>query len=136
MDTINGTYDFTNVMSFVPRYPWNDDERDTSSYIQYYSQCHEAEEVEEYIPTYRIMKEYYQEQQREMLCYQDDYDNDEDWFSFAHAPIDWFDDDGLSLSSNELIDPCSIDNGDVPTNSEDEEDNASSPYVSSKFWYM
>jgi hypothetical protein len=136
MDTINTTYECTSVMSFVPKFPWNDDERDTSSYIQYYSQCHEAKEVEEYIPTYRIMKEYFQEQQREMFGCDENYDDDEDWFNYAHASIDWFDDDGFSLSSNEPIDPCSIDNGDVPVNSEDEEDNASSPYVSSKFWYM
>lgn len=135
MDTINTTYDFTNAMSFVPKFPWNDDERDTSSYVQYYSKCHEVDEAKEYIPTYCIMKEYYQEQQKEMSCCQDDYDNDEERFDYVHTHID-YDDDGFSLSSNEPIDPLNIDNGDVVSNSEDEEDNASSPYVSSKFWYM
>jgi hypothetical protein len=44
------------MTSYTPR-PWNDDDRDIHDYISYYS-----EDYEEYIPIYKIMKEYLDEE--------------------------------------------------------------------------
>ena len=41
---------------YTPR-PWNDDDRDTRDYISYYSVNYE-----EYVPVYKIMKEYLDEE--------------------------------------------------------------------------
>lgn len=130
----------SDITTFVPRYPWNDDERDTSSFIAYCSECHESQDIDDYIPTFQIMKEYYQEQRRELYCepdYVDDHCNNDCYFFNSIDP--YFDDDSYSLASYEIgcgIETNSNDYDDVVVKSEDEDDNVSSPYVSNKYWYM
>jgi hypothetical protein len=61
---------------YVPTYEWNDDERDTKTYIPYHD-CKGDERYAsyEYIPVYKIMKELYDEE-RYALCTEsnDEYD--------------------------------------------------------------
>lgn len=131
----------TTSMSYIPKFPWNDDERDTSSYIEYYSSISKTDvdqEPERYIPTYEIMKEYYQEQEQELYC--ENYQS-VDWYNDEWQPIqyarDAYDDADSYSQSNCDWDSFSND-GDNVVKSEDEEDaegNASSPYVSGKYWY-
>lgn len=123
-----------NPMSFVPRFPWNDDERDTSSFIQYYSQCQDCnhnEDNNEYIPTYIIMKEFYQEQERELYC---DTPAIDDYY-MSYDAIDLIDDEVCSLSSNDTFD-SDVKSDENATKVEEDDESTSSPYVSNKYWYM
>ena len=129
-------------MSFVPRFPWNDDERDTSTFIEYYSSTSKNthdKDNDTYIPTYQIMKEYFQEQAYEL--YYDNYQYD-DWFE-NYGYEDWhlaYDYSNYDSETDIISDDgdCVVD---CASKSDDEEDalqaegNASSPYVSSKYWY-
>lgn len=126
----------SDAMSFTPRFPWNDDERDTSSFIEYYSHNAEIQEQEEeYVPTYVIMKEYFQEQRYDASVL---YDTD-DYNIYYECEDDMYSDGFSTLSGNESLDDITVDDilpktGDKEDG--DNEENASSPYVSNKYWYM
>lgn len=132
------TYALGDAMSFVPRYPWNDDERDTKTFIEYNSNC--IQEEPEYIPAFRIMQEYYKEQQETMYDgwrYPLDYDCD--YYEWSDYEVD------DSTSTIDYTEPSS-DPEVESTNTPDSEDGCikttcddeatSSPYASNKFWYM
>jgi hypothetical protein len=126
------TYALGDAMSFVPRYPWNDDERDTKTFIQYCSTC--IQEEEEYIPTFVILKDLYREQQQD-LCH-------DDWW-YCSSDYDYSesseDDDSTSQSFASIDCTTDVEEESVKTPKNEvgcEDGEASSPYVSNKFWYM
>jgi hypothetical protein len=63
MSSSNRTAQQFSVMglgTYVPSYNWVDDERDTRNYIRYYTE--KKDENIDYVPVYKIMKEYYDEE--------------------------------------------------------------------------
>ena len=126
------------IKTFVPRFPWNDDERDTSSFIDYYAKYDNnvVDDDYDYVPTYVIMKEYFQEQQQRLCCQEADYIDEQFDCYNPYAHIGNYDSDDESNYSESL---CSINSSsdidDLPSKSDDD-DTVSSPYISSKYWYL
>jgi hypothetical protein len=95
MNTLNKL----NTSQYVPTYIWNDDERDTSTYIPYRA-CERTDSYE-YIPVYKIMKEYYEEEM--YALYANAYDDTEwnydegEYFNLEHYEFQ----DGMSD-----VEPC------------------------------
>lgn len=124
-------------MTFQPKFPWVDDERDTRAYI-----THDyPNKFETYIPTYVIMKQYYDEE-KERIYGKDwnkisiwDYlqEDDEEWdYSIDYeasssqrsdTDVD-FDDECESELINEVSD-----------NDSEQSSPTQPPVVSNKFWY-
>lgn len=125
------------AMSFTPRFPWNDDERDTRSFIQYYANEPVIPE-DEYVPTYVIMKEYFKEQQMALYCDDcNEYDdnNAPDYIQTYYEYEDDMNSDVFStFSCTESLDGTMDDA--LPKNENTDEESAASPFVSNKYWYM
>ncbi len=138
------TYALGDAMSFVPRYPWNDDERDTKTFIQYCSSS--SQEEYEYIPTFVIMKELYREQQEALYHVESDNTSiDDDWYcpyGYDYFGLGEEDDSRSSIDYTTDVEDESDDNSTTPKSEENttepsgDDGTASSPYVSNKFWYM
>jgi hypothetical protein len=127
----------SDAMSFTPRFPWNDDERDTRSFIQYYANEPVIPE-DEYVPTYIIMREYFKEQQMALSCdecYDYDYDDNNNYAQIYYEYEDDMNSDVFStFSCTESLDGT-LDDA-VPKSENNDDENASSPFVSNKYWYM
>jgi hypothetical protein len=94
--------DFKPKPEYTPVYHWNDDERNTKDYIQYYEDRSTKERYADdsinYVPVFKVMKEYYDEEKK-ALCrnssfssfddddyYEGDYVNTEGWTSDEVSP--------------------------------------------------
>lgn len=86
---------------YVPRFPWNDDERSTKGYVPTYHDYDKEDKYTEYIPVFKVMKEYYDEEKRALY-------RSNSWSSFGesedmeyeHVNETWTDGDGGSDYDN------------------------------------
>lgn len=54
---------FKDMPEYIPSYHWNDDERDTKDYLQYYDDRVQSRQIWcEHVPVFKIMKELYDEE--------------------------------------------------------------------------
>lgn len=62
----------------VPRVPWNDDERSTTGYVPTRHESNEEDKYVEYIPVFKVMKEYYDEEKKALY-------RNNSWSSFGDS---------------------------------------------------
>jgi hypothetical protein len=126
------------AMLFAPRFPWNDDERDTTSYIEHYSYL-QTETDDEYVPTFCVMKEFYREEQCKGALYSQPSTNNDEWYQSCYYGYFGLTDDD-STSNPDSLDYSLTDHeedGESAVKADDGDDGTiSSPYVSNKYWYM
>lgn len=67
-----------NDSCYVPRFPWNDDERSTTGYVPTRHEYNGEDKYIEYIPVFKVMKEYYDEEKKALYRYNS-------WSSFGDS---------------------------------------------------
>ncbi len=106
--------------TYVPKYVWNDDERDTSHHISY----HDNENVKEfeYIPSFKVMKEYFNEQKYTYGCFSElDSDTDScnesytESYQYSNEDLDIYSDTYDDFSIYEKHEVLSTDTANVNT---------------------
>jgi hypothetical protein len=124
----------TNPMTFQPRFPWVDDERDTRAYIPY----DVPNKNDIYIPTFVIMKQYYDEEKERL--YGKAWNKDSIWELLVEEDEDWnysfdYDSPSSQQSEQESDYDYDYDYGVEVSDNENDEVVAQPPSVSNKFWY-
>lgn len=120
-------------LAFQPRFPWVDDERDTTTYIKYDLPNRD----DDYIPTYVIMKQLYDEEKERI--YGKDWNKPCIW-DYIQDSDDEYDYDveygsPLSKYSDRESDYDYDYNSDASDNESEEVAISQPPSVSNKFWY-
>jgi hypothetical protein len=119
---MKGSHQITSQLkqsTYVPRFQWNDDERSTKGYVPTYHDCDREDKYMEYIPVFKVMKEYYDEEKR-ALCRHNSWSSFGESDDMEYVYDTWTDGEGGSdydnvppsapLSSTQL--PCVA--GEVP----------------------
>lgn len=137
IETINRVNNETQFVTFAskpvyqPTYHWNDDERDTKDYLQYYEdRIGDKSPWVDYIPVYKVLKELYDDEKKALYHY-DSLSSDE------YEENDYFSEDtnsngteDMHLSDDDVIEQPQVQN---LTNDKENQD---VPEVStSKFMY-
>jgi hypothetical protein len=88
-----------NHSTYVPRYPWNDDERSTAGYVPTRHECDGEDKYMEYIPVFKVMKEYYDEEKK-ALCRNDSWSSFGESDDMEYGNDTWNEGDGGSDDDN------------------------------------
>jgi hypothetical protein len=124
----------SNAMTFEPRFPWVDDERDTRAYITYDL----PNKDETYIPTYVIMKQYYDEEKERLYGKNWNKDCIWDYIQDSDEECEYIVEHATPTNPSPQSEDYSDSEYDYSSElSENDNDDvvAQPPSVSNKFWY-